>query len=154
MNWTTAVSVLAALVAGSLVAVQPGLNGLLARRLEHPIQASLISFSVGWAVLVMACVALGQRLPRPAMLEAAPPWMWLGGGAVGAFFVTTALIVAPRLGAAWWVALIVAGQMVASLCLDHFGLLGFARRAVGWQGVAGALLVVAGVVLFSLRGRG
>jgi transporter family-2 protein len=153
MNWVSVLYLVAALVAGSLVAIQPGINGLLSKRLDHPIQASVISFSVGWAVLVLACLGLGQRLPRPSMLETAPFWLWLGGGTVGAFFVTTALIVAPKIGAAYWVALIVAGQMATSLCLDHFGVLGFARRTITWEGIAGSLLVVAGVALMSLRGR-
>ncbi|MGA0059639.1 MAG: DMT family transporter [Planctomycetota bacterium] len=151
MHWMSVFYALVAVFAGALVAIQPGINGLLAKRLEHPIQASLISFSCGLTVLVAVCFGLGQRLPRPAMLEAAPVWVWVGGGTVGAFFVTTALIVAPRIGAAYWVALIVAGQMFASLLLDEFGWLGFARRSVGWEGWLGAVLVVAGVALVSLR---
>ncbi|HJL39373.1 MAG TPA: DMT family transporter, partial [Polyangiaceae bacterium LLY-WYZ-15_(1-7)] len=105
--------------------------------------------SIGWATLVVTCLGLGQRLPRPPMLGEAPWWMWLGGGAVGAFFVTTALIVAPRIGAAYWVALIVAGQMGASMLLDHHGWLGFAKRPIDLTVVFGALLVVAGVALIS-----
>jgi transporter family-2 protein len=151
MNWLPVLYALIAILAGALVAIQPGINGLLARRLEHPIQASLVSFTCGLAVLTVACLGLGQRLPRPSMLDAAPVWLWVGGGTVGAFFVTTALIVAPRIGAAYWVALIVAGQMLASLLLDEFGWLGFAQRSVGWQGWLGAAFVVAGVALLSLR---
>ncbi|MBK8980149.1 MAG: DMT family transporter [Planctomycetes bacterium] len=146
--------VLVALAAGAIVAIQPGINGALYRRLEHPIQAAVISFTVGWATLVAACLALGQRLPRPSMLASAPWWLWLGGGTVGACFVTTALIVAPRIGAAWWVALIVAGQMLASLALDHFGLLGFRQRPIDPRTLLGAGLVIAGVTLISLARRG
>lgn len=154
MNWTSVLYVVVAFVAGAVVAVQPGINGTLSKRLDHPIQASVISFSVGWAVLVVSCLGLGQRLPRPSMLQSAPWWLWLGGGTVGAFFVTTALIVAPRIGAAYWVALIVAGQMAASLLLDHYGLVGFAKREIGWEGIVGALLVICGVALMSLRRAG
>ncbi len=147
----SAIPVLFALIAGVVVAVQPGINGVLSKRLEHPIQASVISFSVGWALLVAVCLALGQRLPRPSMLSGAPWWLWLGGGTVGAFFVTTALIVAPKIGAAFWIALIVAGQMAASLALDHFGVLGFARRTISLVDGVGAGLIVAGVWLLSRR---
>ena len=77
-----------------------------------------------------------------------------GGGTVGAFFVTSSLIVAPKIGAAWWVALIVAGQMGASLLLDHQGWLGFPKQPIDLPSLLGAGLVVAGVVLISLsRGR-
>lgn len=151
MSWSSVAYFLFAVVAGAVIAIQPGINGQLSKRLEHPIQASIISFSVGWALLVVSCLALGQRLPRPSMLGSAPLWLWLGGGTVGAFFVTTSLVVAPKLGAAVWVALIVAGQMVASLALDEFGVLGFRQRPIGWQGVLGAVLVVAGAALVSMR---
>ena len=154
MNWTTLCQVALTFVAGALVVAQPGINGALSKRLDHPIQASVVSFTVGAALLALTCTLLGQRQPRPSMLMAPPWWMTLGGGAIGAFFVTTALIVAPKLGAAFWLAWIVAAQMLASLALDHFGVLGFAKRAVGWQGVAGAMLVIAGVALISLRGLG
>lgn len=150
MGSLSLVYVLAALLAGAVVAVQPGINGMLRGKLEHPIQASVISFTVGTLVLVVSCLGIGERLPRPSMLREAPWWLWLGGGTVGAFFVTTSLIVAPRIGAAWWVALIVAGQMVASLVLDHFGWVGFRRQGIDLQSVLGAVLVVGGVLLISL----
>lgn len=151
MSGLPVVYVLVAILAGCIIAIQPGINAQLARRLEHPIQASLVSFGCGLALLVVACLGLGQRLPRPSMLESAPVWMWIGGGTVGAIFVTTSLIAAPRLGAAYWVSLIVAGQMLASLLLDEFGWLGFARRSVGWEGWLGAAFIVAGVAMVSLR---
>ena len=154
MSWTAAIQVVVAVIAGAIIAIQPGINGLLSRRLDHPIQASVISFTVGWILLIVACLALGQRLPRPAMLKEVPLWVCLGGGVVGAFFVTTSMIVAPKIGAGVWVALIVAGQMAASLALDHFGILGFRPRAIGWQGILGALLLVAGAALVSLRRAG
>ena len=40
---------------------------------------------------------------------------------LGAFLVASTVVLAPRLGAASMIALIVAGQMAASLVLDHFG---------------------------------
>lgn len=151
MQWQSLALALVAVVAGALVAVQPGINGLLRQRVEHPIQASLISFSCGLVLLTLACLGLGQRLPRPSMLGNAPWWMWVGGGAVGAVFVTSALVVAPKIGAAYWVALIIAGQMLASLWLDQHGWLGFAQRPIGWHGLLGAMLVIAGAALISMR---
>jgi transporter family-2 protein len=154
MSWTAAIQVVVAVIAGAIIAIQPGINGMLSRRLDHPIQASVISFTVGLLFLVVTCLALGQRLPRPATLKDVPLWVCLGGGMVGAFFVTTSMIVAPKIGAGVWVALIVAGQMAASLALDHFGILGFRPRAIGWQGYLGALLLVAGAALVCLRRTG
>ena len=66
---------------------------------------------------------------------------------MGAFFVISAVILAPRLGAATMVALIVAGQMTAGVLLDHFGLLGYPVHAINLWRMTGVLRMVGGVVL-------
>ena len=48
-----------------------------------------------------------------------------GGGALGAFYVTGSIVVAPRLGAVTLIAVILAGQALASLVVDHYGMVGF-----------------------------
>jgi bacterial/archaeal transporter family-2 protein len=56
-------------------------------------------------------------------------------------------VTAPRLGAATLIALLVAGQSLASLLIDHFGMVGFAEQHVSAGRIAGMALVAAGVVL-------
>jgi transporter family-2 protein len=53
----------------------------------------------------------------------------------------------PKLGAATFIALLVAGQMLASVTLDHFGWLGLAQREIDLPRVIGVLLLIGGVVL-------
>lgn len=154
MPSSTLLYIVLALIAGTLVAVQPGINALLSKHVAHPVQASVISFSAGLLTLLVVCLALGHKLPRPSMLLDAPWWLWIGGGMVGAFFVTTALVVAPKIGAAYWVSLVVAGQVLASLALDHFGVLGFRRQPIDWNALLGAGLVIAGVAVVSARKAG
>ena len=45
----------------------------------------------------------------------------LAGGAFGVCFISLALMLLPKLGASGFIALALAGQVVASLVLDHFG---------------------------------
>lgn len=77
--------------------------------------------------------------------------MWAGGVA-GVFYITAALILAPRLGAGGFLAAVVAGQMVAALVMDQFGVAGFAVRALTPGRAAGALLVVLGMALMQYAG--
>ena len=143
---TLAFSILLALVAGACLPTQAGINVHLSHWTRSPILAAAISFAVGTASLM--AYALIARIPIPAVagLAGRPWWIWTGGF-LGAFFVTATVILAPRLGAAAMVALIIAGQMVASLLLDHFGILGYAAHPInGWR-VLGVALLVAGVVL-------
>lgn len=138
------------LLGGVLLGFQPGVNARLAWHVGHPVVASLISF--GTATLLLALAALAMRVPAPplAALRAMPAWVWVGG-ALGAAFVTIALMATPRLGAATVVALVVCGQLLAALLIDHFGLLGLAARPVDWVKVLGACCLVAGVLLIRWR---
>lgn len=137
------------MLAGAFVAMQPGINGGLAKRLESPFQAAVMSFTIGLTALIGVCVARGITPYRVSALRSAPLWQLLGGGLVGAFFVTTALSVAPRIGAASWIALALAGQIIASLVLDHFGWVGFTKQPINAYRLAGAMLLFVGVVLVS-----
>lgn len=151
MKLVTLLSLLGALFAGFVVAIQPGINGQLRTHLGSPFQASMISFLVGFTTISAVTLMAGHGLPRPNTLGSAPPWLYLGGGVVGAFFVTTAILVAPRIGATYWVALVVTGQMASSVLLDHYGWLGFARTPVSAERLFGVGLIVLGVVLVARR---
>lgn len=66
---------------------------------------------------------------------------------MGAFFVATAAAFAPRLGAATFISITVAAQMITSVVLDQYGLLGFqVRQTSGWR-IVGAILLIVGVAL-------
>jgi transporter family-2 protein len=75
-----------------------------------------------------------------------PWWAWFGG-TMGAVYVTAATVLAPRLGAANLTALVVAGQLCATLALDHFGLVGFPVHHVNPARIAGAGLLFVGALL-------
>ena len=137
------------LAAGMLVAAQAGVNARLARHLGDPFMAAFVSFAVGTLALALALLLRRPALPAAGALAAVPAWAWVGG-LLGAFFVTVAVLAAPRVGAVTLVALVVAGQFLASLLLDHFGLLGFPERAVSWGRLAGVGLLVAGAALVRL----
>jgi transporter family-2 protein len=73
--------------------------------------------------------------------------MFVVGGCLGAAFVTCALVLTPKLGAAATMAFIVTGQLVAGLLLDRFGYFDLAVRELTVGRVAGACLLVVGALL-------
>jgi len=137
---------LTALVAGALMPVQAGVNARLREFLGDPVVASLVSFAVGTVVLLGYVLVARTPWPSLAMASQAPVWSWFGG-ALGAFFVAVSVILAFKLGATGLMAWIIAGQLVASVLLDHTGALGFAVREISWQRIAGVLLLLGGAVL-------
>lgn len=134
------------LALGLGLALQSGVNAQLRQYLQSPYQAAFISFLIG--TLVLAVVVGVQQAARPSLHELAniPAWLWLGG-VLGAFNVSMAVILAPRLGALSFTIVVVCGQMLTSLLLDHFGWLGFEQHSINWQRVLGSGLVVMGLVL-------
>jgi len=142
---------LLAAFAGAVVPFQSAINSNLARGLGHPLWATLASLLV--SVLVLLPVILALRLPLPSLgfISKAPLWMW-AGGAFGVCFVALAVMLLPKLGASGFVALALAGQVIASMLLDHFGLFGLVEKQLSMSRVLGALLLIGGVVLIQFGG--
>jgi bacterial/archaeal transporter family-2 protein len=135
-----------AFAGGVLLTVQVGVNSTLRVSVGSPAMAALASFVVGLAGLALFLLASGASLPGRAALAAAPLWAW-SGGLLGAYYVAVSIFVGPRLGAAALLAISVFGQLLTSLIVDHYGLIGFAQHPLTWARVAGAVLLLAGVLL-------
>ncbi|WP_291322728.1 DMT family transporter [Desulfonatronospira sp.] len=137
---------LLALTAGIMMPLQAGINALLGAQIKSPILAAAVSFTVGAAFLVVLCMLL--RIPVPALSAwgKLPLWMWTGG-LLGAFFVTTTIILAPKLGAVTLLASLIAAQMTASIILDHYGLIGYPVQPVNTGRILGVIFLVLGVIL-------
>ena len=137
---------LLAVIAGAVVPFQSAINANLGRGLGHPLWATLASLLVSIVVLLPVIIALRVPLPSLASITKAPLWMW-AGGAFGVCFIALALMLLPKLGASGFIALALAGQVVASLVLDHFGLFGLVERHLTLPRLLGAVLLIAGVAL-------
>ncbi|MBW1776733.1 MAG: DMT family transporter [Deltaproteobacteria bacterium] len=138
-----------AMVAGFCLPVQAGINARLAVWTRSSILAATVSFAVGTLSLLAYAFLLRIPWPEIALAGRQPWWTWTGG-CIGAFFVASTVVLAPRLGAAPMVALVVAGQMLISVGLDHFGLLGYTLHPMnGWR-IFGVALMIGGVVFIQL----
>jgi len=127
--------------------VQASASGRMAQAAQNPMLAVFYSFLIG-------AIALGIYLPlsgaatlkHVAASFGAPWWAW-AAGIMGLFYVSSVVILVPRLGVAVTFGLVVAGQMVFSLLMDSNGWLGVALQPISWGKIAGALMLVAGVIL-------
>ena len=130
-----------------MLASQSGINAQLRTAVGNPVMAALISFLVGTFFLAVYVLFFGNQ--TDGMLKALQEmslYKWTGG-LIGALYVTGVIIVAPRIGATNTAALIVAGQVLFALFLDHYGLLGFVQHSINYMRLAGAVLLIAGVFL-------
>jgi bacterial/archaeal transporter family-2 protein len=140
--------VLFALLAGAMLPLQFGINAQLAEWVGGSVRAALVSFVVGAVALFFAALTT-VRDGWPERAGDAPWWIWIGG-LLGAFYVLGSIVTAPKLGAATLVALILAGQAIASLLVDHFGWVGFEEHPITAVRVVGVLLLAGGVALVRL----
>lgn len=138
-----------AVLSGAAAPLQVGINSQLAKTLLHPMQAVMVAFVIG--TLGVTAVNFALRLPLPTLLQTVQtPPILLTGGLLGIFMVISAILTAPRLGAAVFIAASIAGQMIASLLMDHYGVMGYAVQPISLTKVLGVLLVMGGV--FLIRG--
>ena len=138
---------LLALLAGLAVAIQTGANSQLRLIVQNPMVTALISFLVGTTILLAyVLITSYQHLPPADMLGKISWWKWLGG-VMGAFYICTVVIIAPKIGAANTLGFIVAGQLISAVIFDHFGLLGFEIRPATLVRVLGVIFLILGVYL-------
>jgi transporter family-2 protein len=131
--------------AGCLVGLQAPINSRLGRSVGTA-QAATFSFLVGTVALVLVTSFWKGGLGGLANIDRAP-WWALVGGLLGAVYVTIALVAVRTLGASGLTAVVITGQLVISVVIDRFGLVGVARQQIGASRILGLLLLVAGVVL-------
>jgi len=138
--------ILLAAGAGACFAVQASANASLRAHLQSPLWAAF--FSICGTILTAATVMLVLRPTPPDAVgaRAAPWWNWIGGP-LGALIVLAGAALAPKLGAAAFIAAVVAGQLICSLLLDHFGLMNLPQQGLTVGRILGAAMVFAGVLL-------
>ena len=138
-----------AILVGAGLTIQVGMNATVRLTIGSPVIATIVNFGVGLAALLLLAVATGARVV-PGSVGNVPAWAWFGG-LLGAAYVAATTVLGPRLGAAALLALTLAGQMVAALLVDHYGVIGFPQNPVTPARLAGAALLVAGVLLILRR---
>jgi transporter family-2 protein len=84
-------------------------------------------------------------LPQHGAFAETPWWIWIGG-AFGAFYVVSTIILVNNVGAVSMLAFILAGQMIASVIIDHFGLVGYPINPISLYKIVGIVFIAAGVM--------
>ena len=129
--------------AGVGIAWQAATNGRLAKRVQSPIIATLMSFIAGTVVLALAAMISVAVKGAPEALPA-EPWLYLGGFLgfayilLGAFIVAQTGVLLMGLGS-------VLGQLSASVVIDL--LWPTAAGPAAWQVVGMVIVAVASVMV-------
>jgi transporter family-2 protein len=137
---------LMAILAGVMIAFQAPINAMAGQRLGHVMGGATLSFVVG--ALALGAISLVAFRDQIAWTELPnlPPLLFIGG-LLGAIYIVLSIWLTPKLGVGAVIALGIAGQVLSSLALDHFGMLNLAVREISLGRFAGAVLVVGGALM-------
>jgi bacterial/archaeal transporter family-2 protein len=138
--------VVLALASGVSVVIQQVLNANLRGVLQSGAWSGFMSYAVGLACMALLVLAFRDPIPAATLATRIPWWAW-SGGAFGAIFIGLGIFLVPQIGAATFIALVITGQMFASVAFDHFGWLGLAQRPIDTARLIGVALLIVGVVL-------
>lgn len=143
INWL----IIIAILVGGLVPLQSSINAFLGGYMKTPLAATFINF-FGGTIIVMVILALLFRHQIPSFSELGQvPWYLYFGGLLGATFVTTIVMLTPKIGVTNMLVGAMVGQIVISLIFDHFGWMNLTPHPISWQRVAGVLFLIIGVIL-------
>jgi transporter family-2 protein len=137
--------IIIALISGALLPIQAGLNTKMGKTIESPVHASMISFIVG-ALAVLLYIGITKQQVNWAAIKTAPMHVWLAG-LLGAFYVTAVVLAFPKIGPALTFGLVVAGQMLIAMILDHFNILVAQQHSINVWRLIGIAMIVGGVIM-------
>ncbi|MEK5502000.1 DMT family transporter [Bacillus sp. FSL M8-0168] len=139
---------LAGILSGMAIPVQTSINSRLGMKIGSPYGAAAISFFVGTLILLIAALLTEHRfLSIFGLLPSLPWWIVIGGGCLGVFYLTSNILLLPRLGSALTVVVTLLGQMIMAIAIDHFGWFHVPVHELNLPRIIGILFIIFGVFI-------
>lgn len=141
-----------ALLTGALIPIQAATNTVFSKAIGNTFVTGLVVFAMGLISMIIVMLATRTALPPTGKLSAAPVYSYLGGLII-AVYVVVITIITPRIGVGSAIGLIVTGQILCAVLIDHFGLLHVAVRPADMKRIAGVLLMIGGIYLVMSKSK-
>jgi len=135
-----------ALLIGGLLAIQGSINSQLGSYLKHPIQAAFVNFLVGTFCLLLFNLLMRTGAPKMSVLTQIPYYLFLGG-ILGAIFVSSVVILIPKIGVATMLGASIGGQMILAAIIDHYGFFNLTVHPISSGRIIGIIFLIAGIFL-------
>lgn len=135
---------------GVVLTTQVATNKQLGELLHNLYIPAAVNMIIGVFATVALTLAFSKEYPTGQMIRAAPWYLWLAGGVLGAVYLTGNILLAPRIGAATLIGLVVTGQIVFSVMVDNYGWFGFEQHHATVPRILGCVLLIGGAGLVSM----
>jgi bacterial/archaeal transporter family-2 protein len=133
------------LIGGVAVGIQSPIAGAMGQRVGGTASSFFIHLSGMILSGILLFVRGGERIRDWRTL----PWYMLGAGIFGLILYQTISVTLPRLGSTMMITLIIIGQLLVGIIIDHFGLLGVATRHIDVSRVIGIIALLVGGYLIT-----
>ena len=143
---------LLALITGALIPIQAQTNAGFSRAIGNPYVTGLMVFVVGLLSMLLFVLLSRTALPPATALKQVPLYTYLGGIIVPTYVVMITILV-PRIGVGIAIGLIVTGQILCAVAIDHFGLFNAAIRMIDARRAVGVLMMIIGVYLVMTKAK-
>ena len=131
------------LAGGVAVGAQAPIAGSMGNRIGGAAGSLIVHVSGAAASLVLLLVRGGENINEWKHL----PWYMLGSGVFGLVLYLSLSQTIPKLGATSAISLVVVGQLLIGMIIDHFGLFEVTARAIDAQRIAAAAILLVGAYL-------
>jgi transporter family-2 protein len=135
-----------AVIVGALIPVQAATNAAMSRVIGSVPITSLALFAIGFVVVAAWMIVMREPLPAINTLRHVPLYGYLGGFIVASYVIAITFL-APRLGVGNSIRLVVTGQIVAAVIIDHVGAFGAVVQRLTIGRTIGVVLMIVGVIV-------
>jgi transporter family-2 protein len=142
----TFIFIILAFITGTLIPVQASTNAAFSKSIGNPYITGVMVLLIGLIAALLFITVSKTRVPALAQFRNAPLYSYAGGLIVCTYVIMITVII-PRLGVANSIGLIVTGQIICAIIIDHFGLFGASVRTIDAQRLAGSLMMIGGIYL-------
>jgi transporter family-2 protein len=137
------VIILIGLAGGIAVGIQAPLSSMISQRLGILESVFIVHIGGAFFALIPLLIYGGGKLGNWRSV----PWYTLCAGAFGLAVIFSMSYMIPRVGVATAMIILLSGQLLIGIALDHFGLLGAVQRPVDFTRLLGLAVVLLGVWL-------
>lgn len=135
-----------AVLVGMLLPIQAASNAGVSRFFGDVSYAVLLSFVIG-IVLVSVYILVAKPSLNSDISQLSIPKYLVFGGLISVVYTIAITYLSPRLGVGNTLFIIIVGQMIAALLVDHFGVFESVKQEITLKRVAGVTLMLIGVYL-------
>lgn len=139
---------LIAAISGALMSIQGVFNTAVTKQTGLWLSSAFVQLSAFAVCLIVWLIK--ERTPVAGLLTVQPKYLFLGG-VIGAFITITVVKSMEMMGPAKAVMCIVVTQVIVAYLLEVFGLFGLEKKPLEMQKVVGALIALAGIIVFKWK---